>query len=406
MRLKDGGEEKMAIKDILNFRKRSKSAIGMVIGSADDDICIAGYTSLDKNPEIMAGVKKIAELIGSITIHLMENTADGDVRITNELSRMIDITPMPNMTRMTWVESFVSTMLLHGKGNAIVLPHTRAGYLKRLEPIAAARVAFNPIGWNDYTVNIDGRAYKPDDVLHFVYNPDKTYLWKGSGVTVQLKDIANNLKQAAATKKGFLESKWKPSVIVKVDAMTEQFRTPEGREKILQEYIQMEGEGKPWVVPAEQIDVTTVKPLTLADLAISDSVEIDKKTVAALLGVPPFLLGVGDYDQKAWNNFIQNTIRPIAIGIQQELTRKLILSDKWYLKFNVLSLMDWDLKTISDVFCTLGDRGYVTGNEVRDRIGMSPREGLDELRILENYIPWNMSGLQGKLLQPDGGSDE
>jgi hypothetical protein len=30
---------------------------------------------------------------------------------------------------------------------------------------------------------------------------------------------------------------------------------------------------------------------------------------------------------------------------------------------------------------------------------MSPREGLDDLRVLENYIPNDMSGLQKKLIQ-------
>ena len=30
---------------------------------------------------------------------------------------------------------------------------------------------------------------------------------------------------------------------------------------------------------------------------------------------------------------------------------------------------------------------------------MSPRDGLDELRILENYIPYDMSGQQKKLVQ-------
>ena len=144
--------------------------------------------------------------------------------------------------------------------------------------------------------------------------------------------------------------------------------------------------------------------MTLADLAISDTVEIDKRTVASVLGIPPFVVGVGEYDKDAWNSFIQNTIRPIALNIAQEMTRKLILSPEWYLKFNDLSLMDWDLKTISDVFCNLSDRGFVTGNEVRDRIGLNPADGLDEFRVLENYIPFDMAGLQSKLIQ--GGNNE
>lgn len=381
--------------------KRNKGQVGIVVGSDHDEICVPGYTSLDKNPEIMAAVHKIAELIGTITIHLMSNTNDGDIRINNELSRMIDITPMPGWTRKHWVESFVETMLLSGKGNAIVVPHTRAGILKRLEPISAYRVNFIPVGYSDYRVMIDGREYSSDKVLHFRHNPDLTYLWKGQGITVVLRDIANNLKQASATKKGFLESKWKPSVIIKVDSFTEEFSTPEGRKKMFKDYIEQDSAGLPWVIPAEQFQVETIKPLTLADLAISDSVEIDKRTIAAVLGVPAFLVGVGEYNQAEWNNFIQNTIRPICVGIQQEMTDKLIISPDWYLKFNVLSLMDWDLKTIADVFCTLGDRGYVDGNEVRDRIGMSPREGLDELRILENYLPWDMLGMQKKLVGND-----
>lgn len=378
-------------------RNKSKSCIGLVVAADGEDLCVPGYTSLDKNPEIMTACHTIAELIGSITIHLMSNTDDGDVRIQNELSRMIDITPMPTMTRKQWVESFVMTMLLYGRGNAIVLPHTYGGYIRSLEPIAAGRVSFEPIGWSKYRVIIDGRSYKPDDVLHFTYNPDKTYLWKGQGVTVTLKEIANNLKQAEATKKGFLESKWKPSVIVKVDAMTEELASPEGRKKILAEYIEQDNAGEPWVVPAEQIDVDVVKPLTLADLAISDTVEVDKRTVAAVIGVPPFLLGVGDYDPDAWNAFVRTKVRSIVTGIAQEMTRKLIISDNWYIRFNEMSLLDWDLQTISSVFGELRKQGVVDGNEVRDRIGMSPREGLSELVMLENYIPADKLGDQNKL---------
>ena len=387
--------------------KRRRSQVGIVIDRERKDLCVAGYTSLDKNPEVQTACRRIAELIGTITIHLMNNTDNGDVRINNELSRMIDITPMHNMTRKQWVESFVMTMLLKGKGNAIVVPHTRAGILKGLEPVAAGRVSFIPVGYTDYKVVIDGKEVSPDKVLHFRYNPDMTYLWKGQGVTVALKDVANNLKQAGATRKGFLESKWKPSVIIKVDGFTEEFATPEGRDKLLEDYINNDTAGKPWVIPAEQFQVETIKPLSLADLAISDSVELDKRTVAAVLGVPPFVVGVGEYSKGAWNAFVQNTVKPICIGIQQEMTQKLILNPNWYLKFNTLSLMDWDLKTIEEVFGKLSDRGYITGNEVRDRLGMSPLDGLDELRVLENYIPWDMSGQQKKLVQgKEGDGDE
>ena len=54
---------------------------------------------------------------------------------------------------------------------------------------------------------IDGIPYEPDEVMHFVYNPDKTYLYKGQGVTAQLKDVADNLRQAQITTKAFMKSK-------------------------------------------------------------------------------------------------------------------------------------------------------------------------------------------------------
>ena len=124
------------------INKRDSTAAGcgkntIALWLNDNEICCPGYTSLDKNPEIMTACRKIASLIGSITIYLMNNTSDGDVRIKNELSRQIDIDPMPNMTRSTWMESIVMNMLLYGHGNAIVVPHTWQGYLESLEPISA-----------------------------------------------------------------------------------------------------------------------------------------------------------------------------------------------------------------------------------------------------------------------------
>ena len=364
------------------------------------DICVPGYTRLSDNPEIMTGCLRIAELIGSMTIYLMSNTDNGDIRIINELSRMIDITPNGTMTRSQWMTAVVMNLLLYGNGNSVVVPHTSKGILKNMEPIAASRVSFRPTpgSYNEYSVCIDGQPRSPEDVMHFVYNPDPHYLWKGRGVTVLLKDIANNLKQAQKTENAFMASEWKPSIIVKVDALTEEFASPEGREKLLESYVKPQRTGEPWLIPAEQFQVEQVRPLSLADLAIKDTVELDKKTVASVLGVPAFLLGVGEFKRDEWNNFVQTKIRAIALNIQQEMTRVLIVSPKWYLLLNFWSLMDYDLKSTSDILLAGADRGYVCGDEWRDKLHMAPA-GLKEYKVLENYIPVDMIGKQKKLVQ-------
>jgi hypothetical protein len=81
------------------------------------------------------------------------------------------------------------------------------------------------------------------------------------------------------------------------------------------------------------------------------------------------------------------------------MTNKLILKPEWYLKFNERSLYDWDVVTVSQMLSGLYDRGVVTGNEIRDRIGYDPKDGLDELHVLENYINVDKIDDQKKLLQ-------
>lgn len=373
-----------------------KRSVAFVTNDSWETLACAGYTSLSHNPEITTAVDTIARLIGSMTIHLMENTDNGDIRVKNELARKIDIDPNLYMTRSAFVQWIVKTMMLDGNGNAVVYPETRRGILRNLQPIPAAFASFIPDGFG-YKVVISGREYDPDNVLHFVLNPGSYYPWLGEGYRVALSDVANNLKQAAATEKGFMSSKWKPSIIVKVDSLTDEFSSPEGRRKLLEDYVETTEAGEPWMIPADQFSVEQVRPLTLSDLALADFVQLDKRTVAAILGVPPFVLGVGDFHREAWNNFISSTIMPIARAIEQELTRKLLVSPSWFFRFNVRSLYNYELRDMAQVADDQFVRGIMTGNEVRDWIGMPPLEGLDELVILENYIPRGMIGDQNKL---------
>lgn len=384
---------------------RTRSVIWLTDKDHYDTLECQGYTSLAHNPEIAAAVDTIASLVGAMTIHLMRNTEDGDVRVINELSRVVDINPNRLMTRSNLIRWIVRTMYLEGAGNAVVYPRTDAGFLRELKPVPPAYCSFIPVGFDDYRVMIAGREYDPDEVLHFVLNPGSYYPWIGTGFTVALSDVANNLKQAAATEKGFMSSKWKPSLIVKVDALIDEFSSPAGRQKLLEDYAMSGEAGEPWLIPAEQFDVQQVKPLTLADLALADFVTLDKKTVASILGVPPFVLGIGEFHRDAWNSFISTRIMPLAQLIQQELTRKLLYSPDLYFRFSARSLYNYDLRELAQVADDQYVRGIMTGNEVRDWLGLSPLDGLNDLIILENYIPRGMIAEQSKLQGGGDGND-
>lgn len=383
--------------------QQKRSVAWLCSQEAFDTLTCQGYTNLADNPEIITAVNKIAKLIGSMTIHLMQNADDGDVRIRNELSRKIDINPNENMTRSLFVQWIVSTLYLYGAGNAVVWPQFRRGYLRDLKPVPPAMVSFIPDGIWDYRVQINGKEYDPDEILHFVLNPGNYYPWRGQGLQVALKDVANNLKQAAATEKGFMQSKWKPSIIVKVDALTEEFASPEGRSRLLHDYIDTAEAGEPWMIPAEQFSIEQIKPLSLSDLALADMVQLDKKTVASILGVPPFVLGVGDFHREEWNNFISSTIMPLAKMIEQELTKKLLYSPDFYFRFNSRSLYNYELRDLAAIADDQYIRGIMTRDEVRDWIGLPPASEKDELIILENFIPVGMIGDQKKLNAGQGG---
>ncbi|MFJ3386629.1 phage portal protein [Lysinibacillus sp. NPDC086135] len=212
-----------------------------------------------------------------------------------------------------------------------------------------------------------------------------------------MREIARNLTQANKTKNNFMSGKYMPSLIVSVDAMTEELSSAEGREKLMEKYFAETEGGKPWIIPADLIGVEQVKPLSLKDIAIIEGMELDKKTVAAILDVPPFFLGIGEFKKEEYNNFINTRIHSIGQIIAQTLTRDLLINQNWFFRLNPRSLYSYDLTEMVTAGTEMVDRNAMRRNELRDWVGLDPDDEMEELIILENYIPSSKLGDQGKL---------
>lgn len=402
---------------MFEFLKRNKTPVkrstggSAVVGISDwDMVSRRGYTRLSESPEVVAAVQTIANMVSVMPIHLMENTKNGNRRIENALSKKVDCNPNEYMTRSTLISAIVRTLLLEGDGNAVLYPETKDGRITNLYLLDSSRITFIEDGFR-YWICYNGKKYDPRELCHIVINPLPDKPWMGSGYKVSLQHIVDGLEAANSTKKAFMESKYAPSLIVTMDGFAEDLIIDEednesqqraqdaaesAKQKLLRKFVTSEEKGVPWLLP-EGFHIEQIKPLSLNDLALNPSIKLDKTTVANILQVPPFLLGIGSFDQKEWNNFINTRIRFITEAIQQALTKSLLLSDDWFFKFNYRSLYAYDIQTLSTVAKESRAGGIIDGNEARSMLGLSPREGLDELITLENYIPTEKLGDQKKL---------
>lgn len=252
-----------------------------------------------------------------------------------------------------------------------------------------------------YKIQWRGRFFSPDEVLHFALNPDRDQPWRGRGYTVSLREIVRSIRQVNATKKAILESP-APSIIVKVDGLTEEFADTEGRKKLREQYLDASETGEPWFIPAEAFSVEQVKPLTLNDLAIKANLDMDKRSMAAIFGVPAFMVGIGTFDKAEYHYFLTARVMSIAKIIEQELTKKLLYSESMYWRLNARSLYNYSLTELMSVGVSLVDRMAMRRNELRDWLGLPPDPEMQDILALENYIPADRLGDQKKLEQEGG----
>ena len=394
----------MAIFNRKRDAQQRSSNVGVAYLSLDSPGIVSGYGyhRLVDAPEVASAIWIIADLISSMPIHLMEKQENGDKRIRDALSRKIDIDPWSLGTRQIWVHWIVETML--NDGEAVVIPQTAGMMISDLTPAPDATL-HRPANSTTYYALYKGHQLEAGNILHFRLRPDPLQPWRGIGPQVQLDQVIKSIITTAETKTAYMSSEYKPPIVISVNADSPLSDEKE-RNNFIKKYLKRTDKTTPLIVPADLMTVSQLKPLSLTDLAIKDGVELDKKTVASIFGIPGFLLGVGSFNKEEYNTFISRTLLPICRGIEQELTKKLLFSEERYFRFNARSLYSYSLQELSQIALNMRNAGLMTGNEGRNWLDLPPMDGLDELVMLENYLPADRLGDQKKLNDNQEGNND
>ena len=394
----------MAIFNRKRDAQQRSSNVGVAYLSLDSPGIVSGYGyhRLVDAPEVASAIWIIADLISTMPIHLMEKQKNGDKRIRDALSRKIDIDPWSLGTRQIWVHWIVETML--NDGEAVVIPQTAGMMISDLTPAPDATL-HRPANSTTYYALYKGHQLEAGNILHFRLRPDPLQPWRGIGPQVQLDQVIKSIITTAETKTAYMSSEYKPPIVISVNADSPLSDEKE-RNNFIKKYLKRTDKTTPLIVPADLMTVSQLKPLSLTDLAIKDGVELDKKTVASIFGIPGFLLGVGSFNKEEYNTFISRTLLPICRGIEQELTKKLLFSEERYFRFNARSLYSYSLQELSQIALNMRNAGLMTGNEGRNWLDLPPMDGLDELVMLENYLPADRLGDQKKLNDNQEGNND
>lgn len=134
--------------------------------------------------------------------------------------------------------------------------------------------------------------------------------------------------------------------------------------------------------------------MPLKDAQFIESMQFDKTEIATMFDIPLHM--VNNLDRATHSNiehenlsFIQNTLSPILRQYEEEFLYKLFSEteqQKYYLKFNLESLLRADKKTQAEYYKIMNDMGALNLNEIRELEERNSIEGGDVHRVDLNHV--------------------
>lgn len=358
----------------------SEPFLDAVISMTSNDS--GGYVGVSalRNSDIMAAVKIIAGDLASNPIEYSDK----------RIATMLNKNPNDFMTAYAFKFSLAANMLLNGNSFARI-ERNNSGQVTGLKliPNSCMVVAYDDDGEApEYTYTpTDGRAQKlnPMDVLHFKAFTQDGY--KGISPLFSLRDELAIQKTGNKLIRGFFQSGVQGTGILKInksnldvkarEAIRDKFQAANSGDNALQT-----------IVLDEDTDYSTLQVNTDV-VKYANSSDWTTRQVAKAFGLPPERLGVeNEHSNQSQSNvaYLQQTLTQYFAAFSSELDMKLSTGDNRF-NFNTDRLFSADPESMLKLAAEGLQGGIYTTNEAREKLGLPPVDGGNEVMASLNYTP-------------------
>ena len=307
-----------------------------------------------------------------------------------------------NLTKFLFVKNIIKDVLLHGNGFAFI-HRDKAGRPERLEymPYGDTTIQYNPLTRELFYLmpKVYQGYIEPINVLHLRINSvDGIHGNSIISYAINTIRLGGNAEKSAQDFFGsgmLLQGVLSTDIPVMTDKTIKQAHAQWNSSQL------GDGSGVA-ILPAgmKYQNITT----NASDGQLLETRQFNITEIARWFNISPVLLG--DYSKTAYNTieqaqlqFVVNTLAPYVMMLEDELNQKIVMpSDRNRIYIDIIEedIIAQDKQAQASYLTTLVDKGIISRNEARTKLGLPPVEGGDDLTVSYTDINQNKVNQENK----------
>lgn len=341
-------------------------------------------------------VAVISESVAMLPIVLYEVSGEAMRKLTaldHPLVSVLNSTPDSRMTRYTFLQAIVRSMLLRGNGFAYIERKRGAVSLIFLHPDSVEMVKKKGDNGQPYLVyKVKGfdRLLDASEVLHFINLSDNGLV--GESVLEHARRSLNIAGNAEGQAENYYNGDGMPSGILSIASrMTAEQK--EANYKAWRDRM-TNNPGGVMILEGTTQSYTPIN-ISAADRQLLEVRSFSVQDICRFFGCSPvkaFDLTHSSYStvEALQLEFLTDTLQPMLTNIEMELHRKLFYgadAAKYAIKFNTGELLRADKSSQAQYFSQLVQLGLMTPNEARIELNLPPMKGGNALYMQGAMMP-------------------